>query len=288
MISYHEIENRDAKAAKLLLLFAYFDNQVIWYELVKNASNSSDVPNWLERAISSGLAFKFCVKTLIAFSLLETKQQEGSYAMHPVVQDWCVHIASTDKNVKPLQLAELVLVSVGHSVPNISERDYTELERRLTRHANAIHNRQYSADKSCILEGFHGLGNLYSDQGKLTEAVEMYQRALEGKEKALGPDHTSTLMTVNNLGTLFSDQGKLKEAEEMYQRALVGYEKALGPDHTSTLDTVNNIGNLYRGQGKLKEAEDPYQGELPDSQKVARLNAKRVRRAIGKFTKWLR
>jgi hypothetical protein len=45
----------------------------------------------------------------------------------------------------------------------------------------------------------------------------MYQRALAGKEKALGPDHTSTLGTVNNLGNLYSDQGKLKEAEMIYQ-----------------------------------------------------------------------
>ncbi|KAJ5642644.1 hypothetical protein N7490_006644 [Penicillium lividum] len=74
----------------------------------------------------------------------------------------------------------------------------------------------------------------------------MYQRALAGYEKALGPDHTSTLNTVNNLRNLYSDQGKLKEAEEIYQRALAGYEKALGPDHISTLDTVNNLGNLHK------------------------------------------
>lgn len=60
---------------------------------------------------------------------------------------------------------------------------------------------------------------------------ELYQRALVGKEKALGLDHTSTLITVNSLGILYSDQGKLQEAEEMYQRALVGFEKALGPDY---------------------------------------------------------
>ena len=64
--------------------------------------------------------------------------------------------------------------------------------------------------------------------------------ALAGKEKALGPDHTSTLDTVNNLGLLYADQGKLGEAERMCQRALAGNEKALGPDHTSTLDTVNS------------------------------------------------
>jgi hypothetical protein len=30
-------------------------------------------------------------------------------------------------------------------------------------------------------------------------------RALAGREKALGPDHTSTLTTVDNLGGLYRD-----------------------------------------------------------------------------------
>jgi hypothetical protein len=79
----------------------------------------------------------------------------------------------------------------------------------------------------------------------------MFQRALNGYEKALGPDDTSTLDTVNNLGLLYTDQGKLGEAEEMYKRALKGKEKALGPDHTSTLGIVRNLGNLYASQGML-------------------------------------
>ncbi|KAJ5955971.1 hypothetical protein N7501_010250 [Penicillium viridicatum] len=272
MISYREIQRRDPRAAELLLLLACFDNRDIWFELLKNASNSSEVPDWLERAISSELGFRDCVRPLIEFSLVYTKQQNGSYAIHPVVQDWCVHIASTDESVDSLQLGGLALVCVGYSVPNASERDYTRLERRLIPHAIAVRNRQYSADNLSILGGFHGLGNLYIDQGKLKEAEEMYQRALVGREKALGPDHISTLNTVNNLGILYRDQGKLKEAEEMYQGALAGYEKALGPDHISTLNTVNNLGNLYSDQGKLKEAEEMCQRALAGYEKALGLD----------------
>jgi tetratricopeptide (TPR) repeat protein len=101
----------------------------------------------------------------------------------------------------------------------------------------------------------HGLGNLFSYQGKLAEAEQMYERALQGYEEALGPNHTSTLGTVGNLGNLYADQGKLAEAEQMYERALQGYEEALGPNHTSTLLTVNNLGNLYADQGKLAKTE---------------------------------
>ena len=68
----------------------------------------------------------------------------------------------------------------------------------------------------------------------MAEAEEMYMRALRGKEKAWGLEHTSTLNTVNNLGSLYSVQGKIAEAEEMYVRALHGYEKAVGKDDPRT------------------------------------------------------
>jgi tetratricopeptide (TPR) repeat protein len=75
------------------------------------------------------------------------------------------------------------------------------------------------------------LGLLYADLGRLDEAEKMYQRALQGYEKAWGPEHTSTLDTVSNLGDLYEDLGWLDEAEKMYQRALQGYEKAWGLEH---------------------------------------------------------
>ena len=85
---------------------------------------------------------------------------------------------------------------------------------------------------------------------------------MAGYEKALGPDHTSTLSTVGNLANLLSGQGKLDEAQAMYDRALAGQEKTLGPDHTSTLNTVNNLGGLLKQQGKLDEAQAMYERAL--------------------------
>jgi tetratricopeptide (TPR) repeat protein len=78
----------------------------------------------------------------------------------------------------------------------------------------------------------NNLGLLYSGQGKLKEAEEMYRRALAGFEKAFGPDHTWTLTTVKNLGNLYKDQGKLKEAE-IYREVRDGHKAArLNPNRT--------------------------------------------------------
>jgi len=73
----------------------------------------------------------------------------------------------------------------------------------------------------------------------------MYKRALARKEKSLGPDHASTLRTVNNLSLLYNTKDKLDDTEQQYLRALAGYKKALGADYTSTLNTIENLGLLY-------------------------------------------
>jgi hypothetical protein len=74
----------------------------------------------------------------------------------------------------------------------------------------------------------------------------MFVRALKVKEKALGPEHISTLITVANLGNIYLYQGNLAQAEEMHVRALKGKETALGDEHTSILETVISLGGLYQ------------------------------------------
>jgi len=72
----------------------------------------------------------------------------------------------------------------------------------------------------------------------------MYERALQGKEPVLGPEHISTLSTINKLGLLYAKQGKLGEAEKMYERALQGYEKALGTNFETYIPALNTIWGL--------------------------------------------
>lgn len=128
MILYLKIQKRDPSVADLLLLFTRFDSRDIWYELVRNSRHSLNVPDWLERAISGRLSFKICLKSLVGFSFLQSKQQEGSYSMHPVVQEWCLHVAKESEDMNWMQLNELALISVGYTVPSANDKDYSKLE----------------------------------------------------------------------------------------------------------------------------------------------------------------
>jgi tetratricopeptide (TPR) repeat protein len=195
LVSYNEIQKRDAHVAELMLLLAHFDNRDIWYELVKSVEHSSQSPVWFDDVVSDSLTFRDNIRTLSQFSLIEVNQLSDSYSIHPVIQDWCLDMARNNNDGLSSPWHELALVAVGTMVPSTHERDYWQLQRRLLVHADfmwqGLKSGLLSADISVWYALFQ-LGNLYSDQGKLKEAETMYQRALAVSEKAYGPDNHKT------------------------------------------------------------------------------------------------
>ncbi|KAK3614601.1 hypothetical protein LTR56_026644 [Elasticomyces elasticus] len=94
-----------------------------------------------------------------------------------------------------------------------------------------------------------------AEQGEYVAAEAMNRRALEGREKALGKEHPSTLKSVSNLASVLQEQGKYEAAEAMNRRALESREKALGEEHPSTLMSVENLALVLQYQGKYEVAE---------------------------------
>jgi tetratricopeptide (TPR) repeat protein len=284
VISYQAIRDKHEATANLLLLWSFLDNKDLWHGLFATACEKSTVAarmllGWIGDIASSELEFSRAMQLLRNYSLVEEVVETRSYATHPVVHQWARH--SQGKHFA-IALSRVAVVAVGWNVPESSTRDYATLQRRLLPHAQAcsrqiikreadwglsvnkepVEDINASEEQETVLTAINLLGNLYANQGKLGEAEQMYERALRGREEALGPNHTLTLNTVNNLGNLYANQGKLGEAEQMYERGLREREEALGPNHTLTLNTVNNLGNLYADQGKLGEAEQMYKRAL--------------------------
>ncbi|KAH8595393.1 hypothetical protein B0O99DRAFT_155706 [Bisporella sp. PMI_857] len=270
-ISFYYVEQRNPLSAKLLCLWAYFDNQDLWFELLRH-SDSAD-PEWIRELTEDELSFHDAMRVLSNHGLVEVAKsseewgESKGYSIHECVHLWTVHALNQEWDS---DLARLAVKFVGAHVPGVEDVRPWLIQRRLLQHAARC---SFIAMKGMIADdgiewAYHQLGLLYADQGKLAEAQSIYERALAGKEKALGTEHTSTLDTVNNLGILYKAQGKLAKAQSMYERALAGYEKALGAEHTSTLVTVNNLGLLYKAQGKLAEAQSMYERALAGYEKA--------------------
>jgi tetratricopeptide (TPR) repeat protein len=79
--------------------------------------------------------------------------------------------------------------------------------------------------------------------GRLDEASQLLERALQGRERI--PNNDSEINeTLELLGAVRQDQGDLQAAWELNEQALASWERLLGPDHPQTLRVVENLGSI--------------------------------------------
>src|SRR5207249_5961297 len=67
--------------------------------------------------------------------------------------------------------------------------------------------------------------------GRLTEAEQLYERALAIKQKVLGARHPEVGVTLNNLAGLQRQRGRSDAARLLYRRALSTFEARLVARH---------------------------------------------------------
>ena len=269
-LSLDHIKQQSEISSKLLQLWAYFDNQDLWFELLREGRTGG--PQWLCQLTEDELSFNEAVRVLCDYGLIDVdKSSEGNvvesqgYGMHSCVHSWTVHVVNQEWDS---EMAGVAVECVGRHAPENNVQHSWLTQRRLLRHLTRcwgyiIDGRLDEDGKDWILYNF---GYVCSNQGRFDKAEKMYLRALKGFEKAWGPDHTSTLDTVNNLGNLYADLGRLDEAEKMYLRALQGYKKALGQEAVKTyipaLNTAQNMAVLFQQTGRTQEAEGLYKQAL--------------------------
>ena len=271
-LSYDHIRQQNELSAQLLQLWAYFDNQDLWFELLRELDSCG--PEWLRQLTVDELSFNQAIRVLCDHGLVEADRsseanevESKGYSMHNCVHSWTIHVLNQNWDS---ETAGLVLECVVLHLPDENTHRTWVAQRRLMRHAAMCSRFVFNntAENKGREWALHNLGLMFDEMRRLDEAEKMYQRALQGYEKTCGPEHISTFQTVNNLGLLYADLRKFDEAEKMYQRALQGYEKTCGPDHISIFDTVHNLGILYRKSGKFDEAEKMYQRALQGYEKA--------------------
>lgn len=103
----------DPTAVKLLQLWAYLDNQDLWFELLERGSQGLKDPTWLQDLVRSEIGFRRTIKKLLVYSLVESHQDTESYSIHPVIHDWCRKSISRDK----FELMILATMIVGFVAP---------------------------------------------------------------------------------------------------------------------------------------------------------------------------
>jgi hypothetical protein len=208
--------------------------------------------------VNSELQFTKAIRGLLAFSMIEVREDVSAYSMHPVVHEWALQVLGRERRA---ELVWLAMIIVSEAIPPSTQREYWVMQQRLAPHADCYYRwigrnvaeAYYLEENGLKLDGNEeemlgtilALGNLYKDQGRLDAAEEMCLRVLKRSEKALGERHPTTLTSVCNLASIMQSQSKYKAAEVMNQRALEGREKALGKDHIDTLTWLSKDNSRY-------------------------------------------
>ncbi|HET6150326.1 MAG TPA: serine/threonine-protein kinase [Polyangia bacterium] len=91
--------------------------------------------------------------------------------------------------------------------------------------------------------------------GHYEESVSLGRRALELKERLLGPDHPDVGLSLGNIGNVLAKLGRVSEALELSERGLRIKEKALGADHPVVARELLNRSEQLIMAKRFAEAE---------------------------------
>ena len=144
---------------------------------------------WFSKCAGDELDFTECMGSLLKYFFVDAKTDSSSFSTHFVFHDWCLYAFEENKTA----MSRLALIAVASAVPSKNMPHYTLIQRRLLSHCDRV----FLLAQQCVPEGLidemdfqwrsdacHELEALYSDQGRMKEAEEMYVRALTRYEKA--------------------------------------------------------------------------------------------------------
>jgi CHAT domain-containing protein/Tfp pilus assembly protein PilF len=93
-------------------------------------------------------------------------------------------------------------------------------------------------------------------QGKYAEALGLAKRALELREKALGPDNVVVASSLNQLAGIYLALGDYARVEPLLLRMLKFREEFLGANSLSFAQALNNVAVFYQRMGNVRQAEE--------------------------------
>ena len=198
-----------------------------------------------------------------SYSLLSRQPEERMLSMHRLVQ---AVLLDTMTEAEREQWTRRVIEMFDMVFPDVwNATEYATWKRceQLLPHALPSLQRIEAASESLASASLaHKVACYLLRRGRYTEAEPLFQRALQIREQALGPEHLEVAATLNTMAVLSLNQSKFAQAEPLFQRALQIREQALEPEHPEVAATLNCLAILSYDQGKFAEAESLFQRAL--------------------------
>jgi eukaryotic-like serine/threonine-protein kinase len=146
-----------------------------------------------------------------------------------------------------------VVLSGADSGRLVEAQTYLEQSMEVRRRANV--SSQYSS--------MNNLANVYRKQGKLDEAVALYEETLAGKRRLYGTDlHPSIQASLSQYADALVDQGRMADAIAMQRQVMELQKRSEGAQSDSVAESHNRLGSLYQDAGDYTAAMQHYRESL--------------------------
>ena len=99
-ISFEHVKRRNVLSAQLLRLWAYFDNEDLWLELLQH-SVSGD-PDWIRELVEDELSFQGTMRVLSDHGLVKVDKlslkllESRGYSIYGCVHSWTIHVLNQE------------------------------------------------------------------------------------------------------------------------------------------------------------------------------------------------
>jgi CHAT domain-containing protein/Tfp pilus assembly protein PilF len=210
----------------------------------------------IERDLASGEKHRY--------QILLSKGQRGSVVFRPLGVDLSVHLldaggkieiemdAETWEGRKVLELASendiAYQIEVESKYPKARAGKYeiriTDLRSATDRDRQLYEAVRLTSESTSLYQA-----------GAYEKAQAKSERALEIRERVLGPSRPEVAASLNHLGLICDARTQLDKAQTLYQQALEIDEKSFGNDHPSVADVTNNLAKNLNTKANYADAE---------------------------------
>jgi hypothetical protein len=129
-LSLENIKKNDP-SVKLLHLWAFFDREDLWFELLREGR--AEAPEWFRTLTEDELSFTRAVRVLLDHGIVDKgsksndTEESGGYSMHSCVHSWTLHVLNRSWNSEMFALAEVCITS--YQLRHDLTKEFARLER---------------------------------------------------------------------------------------------------------------------------------------------------------------
>ena len=100
------------------------------------------------------------------------------------------------------------------------------------------------------------MGTVYQSLGLTSKAEPLLRRALEIRQRILGPRNPDTLQSQNDLAVAVMAESHYPEAEKLFRETMETRRQVLGPEHQDTVDSTLQLARILGFESRYAEAEE--------------------------------